>query len=219
VQVLDEWAEHRGANIPAVPRRRAIVFDLLTALLDSWTLWGSVAGDDELGARWRRTSLELIYGSGAYRPYEEIVEEAARAVDLPRDRAAELLRRWDELEPWPEAPAVLRDVASDHRLAVVTNTSEDLARRAAGRLGVAFDVLLSAEAIGFYKPRPEPYCAALDAVGMPSIFVAGSAGDVPGASAVGMPVIWHNRVGAPAVDGPQPLAVIETLEPLPGLVR
>ena len=27
--------------------------------------------------------------------------------------------RWDELEPWPEAPAVLRDLASDHRLALV----------------------------------------------------------------------------------------------------
>ena len=30
-----------------MPRFRAIIFDLLTALLDSWTLWGDIAGDDE----------------------------------------------------------------------------------------------------------------------------------------------------------------------------
>ena len=59
-----------------MPRFRAVIFDLLTALLDSWTLWGDIAGDDELGARYRRRSLELIYASGAYRPYREIVAEA-----------------------------------------------------------------------------------------------------------------------------------------------
>jgi 2-haloacid dehalogenase len=197
-----------------MPRFGAIICDLLTALLDSWTLWGEVAGDDELGARWRRRSLDLIYASGAYRPYEDIVAEAAGEERFAR----ELLARWDELEPWPEAPAVLRDLATDHELALVTNTSEDLARRAAAKLGVPVDALVSAEAVGFYKPRPEPYWAALAALGVPAVFVAGSAGDVPGAAAVGLPVIWHNRVSAPAAGG-EPLAVIETLDPLPGLVR
>jgi 2-haloacid dehalogenase len=213
VQVLDEWAEHRSGNIPTVPRFGAVIFDLLTALIDSWTLWGDVAGDDELGARWRRRSLELIYASGAYRPYEQIVVEATGDERV----AGELLRRWDELEPWPEAPGVLRDLAADHRLALVTNTSEDLARRAAAKLGVRVDLLVSAERVGFYKPRPEPYRAGME-VGRPAVFVAGSAGDVPGAESVGLPVIWHNRVGAPAAGG-APLAVIETLEPLPALVR
>ena len=195
-----------------MPRFGAIIFDLLTALIDSWTLWGEVAGDDEVGARVRCRSLELIYASGAYRPYEEIVAEAAG-----EPFARELLARWDELEPWPEAPAVLRDLATDHRISLVTNTSEDLARRAATKLRVEVDVLISAEAVGFYKPRPEPYRAGMEA-GQPALFVAGSPGDVPGAEAVGLPVIWHNRVGAPAAGG-EPLAVIETLDPLPGLVR
>ena len=195
-----------------MPRFGAIIFDLLTALLDSWTLWGDVAGDDELGASRRRRSLELIYAAGEYRSYREIVAEAADEAF-----ADALLRRWDELEPWPEAPDVLRDLASDHRLALVTNTSEDLARRAAAKLGVEVDLLVSAESVGFYKPRPEPYRAGMK-VGQPALFVAGSAGDVPGAQGAGLPVIWHNRVGAPAAGG-EPLAVIETLEPLPGLVR
>ena len=201
-----------------MPRRGAIICDLLTALLDSWTLWGAVSGDDAHGARWRRASLDLIYASGAYRPYEDVVEEAASAVDLPRERAVELLARWDEVEPWPEAPGVLRELAPDHELALVTNTSDDLARRAAARLGVEVDVIVSAEAVGFYKPRPEPYLAAIDAVRAPAVYLAGSPGDVPGAQAAGLPVIWHNRVGAPSAGG-EPLAVIETLDPLPALVR
>jgi 2-haloalkanoic acid dehalogenase type II len=201
-----------------MPRFGAIICDLLTALLDSWTLWGDVAGDAEHGARWRRTSLERIYASGAYRPYEEIVAEAALAVDLGPGHARELLGRWNELEPWPEAPAVLRDLRADHRIALVTNTSHDLARRAAKRLGVRIDVLVSAEAAGFYKPRPEPYRAAMSAVGGPAVFLAGSPGDVPGAGAVGLPVIWHNRVGASA-EGGDPIAVISSLEPLAGLLR
>ena len=201
-----------------MPRFGAIVCDLLTALLDSWTLWGDVAGDEQEGARWRRKSLELIYASGTYRPYDEIVAEAAAAVGVDLELGDRLLSRWDELEPWPEAPAVLRDLARDHRIALVTNTSEALARRAAARLGVDVDLLLSAEAVGFYKPRPEPYRAALDALGVPAVFLAGSAGDVPGAEAVGLPVVWHNRIGAPPAGG-EPLAVISSLEPLPGLLR
>jgi 2-haloacid dehalogenase len=196
-----------------MPRFGAIICDLLTALIDSWTLWGDVAGDAELGARWRRRSLELIYASGEYRPYEQIVAEAVGDERFAR----ELLDRWDELEPWPEAPAVLRDLGTDHRIALVTNTSEDLAQRAAAKLGVEVDLLVSAERVGFYKPRPEPYRAGMKA-GQPALFLAGSAGDVPGAEAAGLPVIWHNRVGAPAAGG-EPLAVIETLDPLPGLVR
>jgi 2-haloacid dehalogenase len=198
-------------------RFEAVVFDLLTALLDSWTLWGRVAGDD--GARWRRACLELIYASGEYRRYEDVVAESARAAGLEPALADQLLARWDEVEPWPEAPEVLRDLAHDHRLAVVTNCSEELARRAAARLGVPLDALISAEAAGFYKPRPEPYVRALVQLETDrALFVAGSAGDVPGAIGAGMPVVWHNRVAAPAAGG-DPLAVIDTLEPLPAIAR
>ena len=200
---------------------RAVVFDLLSALLDSWTLWARVVGDEDRGARWRRRFLELTYATGAYRPYEEIVLASARESGVEERAGEEVLARWDEMEPWPEAPAVLGDLAADHRLAVVTNCSEELARRATALLGVPVDVLVSAEAAGFYKPRPEPYRRALAELGVApgeALYVAGSAGDVPGAGSVGLPVVWHNRARLPAAGG-EPLAVIDTLEPLPGFVR
>jgi len=75
----------------------AVVFDLLTALLDSWTLWNDVAGSPEDGMRWRRRYLEITYGCGAYRPYETLVREAARDVGLPESLGEGLERRWGEL--------------------------------------------------------------------------------------------------------------------------
>ena len=83
----------------------AVVFDLLTALLDSWTLWNDVAGSADKGMKWRRRYLEITYGCGAYRPYETLVRQAARDTGFPESFGAELERRWGELKPWPEAPA------------------------------------------------------------------------------------------------------------------
>jgi hypothetical protein len=69
----------------------AVAFDLLTALMDSWSLWERVAGDVPLGRRWRTTSLQLITAAGTYVPYPEMVRQAAVAVDLPVERSDELL--------------------------------------------------------------------------------------------------------------------------------
>jgi 2-haloalkanoic acid dehalogenase type II len=179
-------------------RYDAVAFDLLTALIDSWTLWNAVAGSAEDGMRWRRRYLEITYGCGAYRPYETLVREAADDVGLPRRLGEELENRWDELAPWPEAPDVLSRIRVP--LAVATNCSIRLGRQAVNRVGARFDVIETAERVGFYKPRPEVYRAVLAALGTAperTLFVAGSASDVPGAKAVGMPVYWHDRIGLP----------------------
>src|SRR5262249_51607284 len=57
---------------------RAVLFDLLTALIDSWSLWDAVAGSQEAGRAWRAEYLRLTYGCGAYVPYEHLVRAAAR---------------------------------------------------------------------------------------------------------------------------------------------
>lgn len=45
---------------------KAIAFDLLTALIDSWSLWAKVAGDKELGRLWRTASLRIVTSTGSY---------------------------------------------------------------------------------------------------------------------------------------------------------
>jgi 2-haloacid dehalogenase len=209
--------------MPERARFDAVVFDLLTALLDSWSLWDSVAGDAALGRRWRLTYLDIAYAAGSYRPYELLVLEACDAVGMHSSKGEELLDRWDELQPWPEAPAVVERVRQDVPVAVVTNCSDAMGTRAVARIGTPVDVVMTAEQAGFYKPRPEPYrqaLARLETEPARTLFVAGSAGDVGGAGAVGMPVFWHNHAGIPLPDGaPQPWHEARSLEPLPTLLR
>ena len=196
----------------------AVMFDLLTALLDSWTLWADVAGDNDVGRRWRDEYLRLTYGEGTYRPYETLVAEAADAQGLDRHLAARLMDRWDALQPWEEAPDVLRSLsAAGLKLAVVTNCSNAMGRVAADRLGVPLDVLVTAEEAGAYKPRPEPYALGIERLDVPAermLFVAGSRYDIPGAGALGMPVWWHNRVHMDRGDLSAPAAEHDTLLPL-----
>ncbi len=199
-------------------RYDAVLFDLLTALLDSWTVWDRAAGDREAGRRWRAAYLELTYGCGAYRPYEALVREAAAATGLGADRAEALDTAWDELAPWDDARDVLRALGKRYRLGVVTNCSERLGRRAALAVGVPFDVIVTSERAGFYKPNPVPYRMALDELGLDAsrvAFVAGSGFDLIGTAAVGMDTLWHNRAGlARPPQAPAPLAERRTLREL-----
>ena len=197
---------------------RAVLFDLLTALLDSWQIWNAVAGDPQVGLRWRNRYLRLTYGQGDYRPYEDLVAEAAAAEGLDSVLAERLSARWDELQPWDDAPGVLRElVSAGVAIGVVTNCSDHLGRRAADRLGTPFDVIVTAETAGAYKPRREPYAQALEHLALPAsgvLFVAGSRYDIAGAGQLGMPVWWHNRIGMARGDSPAPIAEHDTLGPL-----
>jgi 2-haloacid dehalogenase len=197
----------------------AVLFDLLSALLDSWTLWNEVAGSPEDGRRWRLRYLALTYAAGDYRPYEVLVNEAAAEAGIPPSAPELLLERWDELTPWHEVHGVLRQLEGELTLGVVTNCSEALGHRAVARLGVAMPIVVTAERSGAYKPDPRTYSLALEELRLPAervLFVAGSPYDVPGASSVGLDVLWHNRAGLRQPEGtPPPLAELPTLDTLP----
>jgi len=199
-------------------RYDAILFDLLTALIDSWSLWNRVAGSEMAGRAWRGEYLKLTYGCGAYRPYETLVEEAAVASGLSGSHAKALEEEWPSLEPWEEARPLLRKLTKAFRLGVVTNCSERLGRCAAMRMEVPFDVVVTSERAGFYKPRPEPYLLALRELALPAervLFVCGSAFDLFGTSQVGMATLWHNRVGLRRPENaPAPLMESRALEPM-----
>ena len=111
----------------------AVLFDLFTALLDSQPLWGDVAGSEALGANWREQCSRVAYSAGQYRPFVEVVTDAARLAGVPPTRAADLLHGMaDQLGPWPEAPEVLRRLSARVRIGVVTNCSEELVMNTRG---------------------------------------------------------------------------------------
>lgn len=210
------------------PRARpsVILFDLLSALLDSWSLWDDIAGGRRPGRRWRMEYLELTYAAGAYVPYLDLVVESAQAAGLPRAAARacahQLEDRWDELKPWPGARRVLRRLAAERPLGVVTNCSEAMGQRAAALVGAPFAAVVTAESAGFYKPDARIYAAgvkAMDADKDDVLFIAGSPFDVLGAGAAGLTVAWHNPAGlvAPASESTA-IAVFDDLRALATLL-
>ena len=204
-------------------RVRAVCFDLLTALLDSWSLWETVAAEAGMpgrGQQWRSTALRRVTASGDYRPYDQAIAEGAREVGLPPDLAGQILARWNELQPWPEVPAMLDRLSLP--LATATNCPDSLAQMGAETLGNPFAVVVSAERAGAYKPDPRPYQLALEELGLPPadvLFVAGSPHDVGGALAVGMPVVWVNRLNLPAPPEAGSAVIVSNLAALPGMIR
>jgi 2-haloacid dehalogenase len=205
-------------------RFAAVLFDLLTALLDSWTLWNTVAGSAENGRKWRAAYLRRTYETGYYRPYEVLVAEAAEEVGLSPILAADLAARYGELEPWPEVREVLGSLRRNGvALGVVTNCSEELGARAVACTGVEFDVVVTAERAGYYKPDPRPYEKALAELGVTAgrcLFVAGSAYDLFGTNKIGLSAYWHNRVGmTPPPHAPKPVAHHRSLYPLLDAMR
>lgn len=202
----------------------AVLFDLLTALLDSWTLWNTVAGSEEAGRKWRAAYLRHTYEAGAYRPYELLVAEAAAEVGLSPTPAADLAVRYGELQPWPEVRAVLGALRREGiALGVVTNCSQALGAKAVACTGIEFDAVVTAERAGYYKPDPRPYKMALDELGVSAgrcLFVAGSPYDLFGASKLGLLTYWHDRIGmTPPLNMPEPIAHQPSLYPLPVVAR
>lgn len=200
----------------------AVLFDLLTALLDSWTLWNNVAGNAEDGRKWREAYLRRTYATGAYRPYELLVAEAAAELRLSPALAGQLAARYGELQPWPEVTEVLGELQRGGlALGIVTNCSEELGAAAVACTGVRFDAVVTAERAGWYKPDPRPYRHALGELQVAAdrcLFVAGSAYDLVGTGRVGLPAYWHDRVGVtPPPGAPDPIAHHRSLYPLPGV--
>jgi phosphoglycolate phosphatase-like HAD superfamily hydrolase len=118
----------------------------LTEQLVRWIASRLDAGDD---------SSTFAVVTGRYRPYEDLVGEAAENVGLPRELANELASRYAELNPWPEVKDVLRTLHNAGvPVGVVTNCSETLGRIAANCVGIPFTVFATAERAGYYKPQP-----------------------------------------------------------------
>ncbi|HVB66259.1 MAG TPA: HAD-IA family hydrolase [Acetobacteraceae bacterium] len=84
------------------------------------------------------------------------------ATDPAADRAfAASIADWPA---FPDTKAALRRLKARHRLVILSNVDRAGFAVTAPKLGVAFDAVLTAEAIGSYKPDPRNFVALLECV-------------------------------------------------------
>lgn len=203
----------------AARRYDAVLCDLLTGLLDSWTLWDAAAGGVEAGRRWRMAYLRVTFAQpGPYVSYEDLVREAARQEAVPEASVQALFDGYASLKPWPGVQDVLTALKGKVPVGIVTNCSIALGTHAVAAVGTEFDAVTIAESSGWYKPHPKAYAAGLAALGTAAsrtLYVAGSPFDIKGAHKAGMDVFWHNQAGMAPGDGGAPvLRDSRTFEPL-----
>ncbi|HUG89079.1 MAG TPA: HAD-IA family hydrolase [Actinomycetota bacterium] len=119
--------------------------------------------------------------------------------------------------PFPEVPDVLRHLReSGRRLAILSNTDRDLLAASIERIGVPFDVTVTAADAGSYKPAPGHWerFDALSGAREAHVHVAASLfHDIEPCSRMGIPAVWINRLGEES-DLPR-AAELATLQGLP----
>jgi 2-haloacid dehalogenase len=94
-----------------------------------------------------------------------IVEFAVRG--LTEVEIDHLNRVWHRLTPWPDAVAGLHRLKSRFTIATLSNGNVSLLSNMAKNAGLPWDVILSAELFGHYKPDPEVYLGAARLLDLP----------------------------------------------------
>jgi len=110
-----------------------------------------------------------------------------------------LMASYMTLDPFPDVTQALdRLKAAGKRLAILSNGSPGMLQSAVrnARLDGVFELVLSVEEVGAYKPDPMVYQLAVERLGLPASaisFQSSNAWDAYAASAFGMRVVWCNR--------------------------
>jgi 2-haloacid dehalogenase/putative hydrolase of the HAD superfamily len=118
--------------------------------------------------------------------------------------SAPVFEYWRAPRPFPETEAFLRRLPA--QACVVSNIDSADVRAAIDWLGWDLPLVVTSESARAYKPRREPFEAALRLLGGcagQALHVGDSAdADVAGAQAMGMDVAWVNRRGRPLPSAP-----------------
>ena len=132
----------------------------------------------------------------------------------PFELADKLFDRWQRPPLFEDARRFLARVGLP--VVVVSNIDRRDIEAAIGHHDLVFDGVFTSEDLRAYKPRSEPFEAAMAALGTRRVLHVGDSqsSDVLGASELGLAVAWVNRKGVPATDGPSPDHQVRDLEEL-----
>ncbi|HZD93947.1 MAG TPA: haloacid dehalogenase type II, partial [Candidatus Sulfotelmatobacter sp.] len=201
------WSGHRYPSSMGFESIRLITFDCYGTLID-WEN-GMLAA---LRPMFSRPDLQLLehYGeveaeleAGPYLPYRQVLSLCAQqmgqrlGVEISAKQGAafaESLPRW---EPFTDTVGALQSLRKKFRLGIISNTDDDLFAETRKKLGVEFDVVVTAQQVESYKPSQRNFQEALRRSGLRKVEVlhAGQSlyHDIAPANALGISNVWVNR--------------------------
>ena len=116
--------------------------------------------------------------------------------DLSESELVRLNKAWHRLEPWPDSVPGLKRLKNKYTLVTLSNGNISLLANMAKFSGLPWDVILSAELAGHYKPDKEVYLMAvnlLDLAPEEIMMVAAHRYDLDAASELGFRTAYLSR--------------------------
>ena len=220
----------------------AVCFDMYGTLCDTASVTDALRREldvanalvDAVESTWRARQLRYSYQLAlmeSYRPFWDVTRDALGFaldrydLDPDEETRERVLRSYETLAPFPGATDALASLsAAGHTVAVLSNGNPEMLSTLAATAGLAerLDDLVSADAVGTYKPAPDVYgnaAAELDEAIGDCWLVSGNAWDVAGAGNAGMKTVWVDRANDPFERiGAEPTAVVEGLSGVPSAV-
>ena len=181
------------------------LFDFASAAARCADMLGGEA--DRLTALWRDKQLQYTWLRAAQARHADFWQVTGDALDFALETLrlakpglrGQLMQLYLTLDPFPEVPAVLRQLrTSGFTTAILSNGTPEMLAAVVGNAGLGdlLDPVLSVEEVGIYKPHPKVYQLACDRFGVAAsaiAFQSSNAWDANAASAFGMRTVWCNR--------------------------
>jgi len=163
-----------------------------------------------------------------YRDYRTVLrsslaEVMARQGLSPGPQDGEILLSFlREIPPHPEVPAALDRLREHFRLAIISNTDDDLIAGTVAAIGVPIDFVVTAEQARAYKPDHRLFRHAHAVIGVApeeTVHVGmGQVTDLKVCREMGIRAVWIDRLGETLNRDWEPEAVLRDLTALPDLL-
>jgi 2-haloacid dehalogenase len=195
---------------------RVLVFDAYGTLFDVASVQAACEAKfpgkgAALTQLWRQKQLEYTWLTslmGSYRDFWELTRAGLThaagmlKLELSAQQAQTLLEQYWQLQTFPEAKEALTKLHGRLPLAILSNGTPDMLKRAALYSGIdtLLTDILSVDSVRIYKPSKQVYqlvCDRFEVSAREVAFVSGNSWDAHGAKEFGFRVFWLNRAGVP----------------------
>ncbi|MEE8301994.1 MAG: haloacid dehalogenase type II [Candidatus Tectomicrobia bacterium] len=177
---------------------------------------------------WRRTHYEdsmidALCDRG-HTPYRQIGHRAVShvmdraGIAYTQDDVVWLVSQIEQLRPFPDVIEALQKLQTRYRLVILSNGDRDMLERAKPFIGFEFNLTISVQEAGYFKPHYATYQKAAEIIGEARtsiMFVANHAFDCIGAKAYGMRTAFIDRRQRPYGETPhQPDLIVSSFAAL-----
>jgi len=156
-----------------------------------------------LQAEWEE--IQFLYIQEQYRPYRQVLRDTLRmafdSYDIPTndEECNQFANSMGSWKPFPDTRDAIIELQKLVKVALITNTDNQIIQETERMLDVKFDEIITAEQAGAYKPSHKGFLLARERLGLDvsEIWHAGFGFkyDIVPATELGYTTVWVNRQG------------------------